>query len=205
MKIGVDFDGVIIDYERVMSDNARFHNLFVLKKDDKEDKSKFFYLDRFNWTKEEKDEFMKLYSKDATMSSPVIPYAKFGIDYLKSIGCELDCITARGGFNKNIFWYVLERLKSESISFDKIFFSAGNKVEVCLSENIDYMIEDNPDNCRVLINNGIKCLYLNTSHGEHLDESEYVIEFDSWIEICEFISKKLNKSVEYTLKNNYNN
>ena len=192
MRVGIDIDGVILDYENVMRTYARFYNKYILKKE-VIDEHRFNYLERYNWNDEEKKEFMKLFSKHATITSPLIPYAKEGLDHLKSLGCKLIAITSRGSINEESIDYVNEKLKMHDIVFDKICWKSTDKVETCKENDIDIMIDDNIKICESLNNKGIVSIYFNTEGST----SEQFMSFSSWITISTYFSNILNKSIDY--------
>jgi len=197
MKIGIDIDGVIWDYERLMYEYAKFYNKYILKRNGIDHEEEFFYLDKFDWTEEEKNNFMDTFSMRATLQCGLIYFSKEGINLLRELGLELICITARGEYSNRIMNIVSERLTREGIFFDKIFWKSGNKIDVCKSENIDFMIDDSPNNCERLAANGIKCIYLNTSNSVHLI-NENIIETSSWLEVCEYFISLVNKKINYS-------
>ena len=96
MKIGIDIDGIILDFERTMRTLAELYDLFILNKMGIVNKNEFSYLDRYDWTKEEKDEFVKEYLVYATVNlTPLIPLAKELLEFLNLEGYEYYFITAR--------------------------------------------------------------------------------------------------------------
>ena len=200
MKIGIDIDGVILDYENAMCECARYFNSYILNKNIKEDKNEFFYLKKYNWTDWEKKLFMKLYSFPVTMNCKLIDNCNYGINHLKDLGCELYCITGRGNLNDEIIKCVSNRLEREKIYFDNIIWKARHKVENCIQNDIDIIIDDNPDICDELSNNGIKCIYFNTSNRRHIEFKDNVIELGTWDEICNYIDRRMNKYKNYKLE-----
>ena len=77
MKIGLDIDGIILDFERTMRTYAELYDLLILRKDGIKDSSQFDYLKRYDWTDEEKQEFIDNYLIYAKINStPLIPLVK---------------------------------------------------------------------------------------------------------------------------------
>ena len=66
MKIGIDIDGVILDFERTMQTYAELYDLLILKKSGKINNN-FSYLDKYDWTIDDRIKCSKaareLYSK----------------------------------------------------------------------------------------------------------------------------------------------
>lgn len=186
MRIGIDIDGVILDFERQMSFYAEIYDLLVLKKDGVVNKKAFSYLRRYNWTKEETKDFVDKYLIKGTMDCNVIPGAKEVIDML-SLYNEIYIITARGGIKKETISYVKNKLFENKINVSNICFNIKDKLEIVKKLNIDVMIEDNPDTCKILSSNGIKSLYLRDKNSRVLEENEYLIEVDNWGEILRIL------------------
>ena len=96
MKIGIDIDGVILDFERTMRSYAELYDFLILKKEGVKDLKKFDYLKRYNWTDEEKQRFVDKYLTYATINStPLIPLVKEMLDLFKLEGYDFFFITAR--------------------------------------------------------------------------------------------------------------
>ena len=77
MKIGLDIDGIILDFERTMRTYAELYDLLILRKNGIKDSSQFDYLKRYDWTDVEKQEFIDNYLIYATINStPLIPLVK---------------------------------------------------------------------------------------------------------------------------------
>jgi len=187
MRIGIDIDGVVLDFERVMRNYAEMYDLLVLNKKGIVNNKEFSYLKRYDWTKEEKDFFIKNYLVYGTIRTPLLPGCKEGLDFLKLLGNELIAITQRGKLNSDTIKAVSQRLKEEKITFNKILWKIDNKLSVCQTEKIDLMIDDNPDTCELLSKNGIKTLYFRDKDGKKLVENEFLIEVNNWGEICRIV------------------
>lgn len=195
MRIGIDIDGVILDFERQMNVYAELYNLLVLEKNGVINKNKFSYLDKYDWTLEERQRFTDEYLIKGTLNCGLVPGVKESLEILSKEN-DIYAITARGLINKETKKYVAKRLMALDIKFDNIHFEVKDKLEKCKSLNIELMIEDNPKICEVLSKNGIKCLYLRDKNSPKLEENEYLIEVNNWGEILRYlINNKDNKKV----------
>ena len=58
MKIGLDIDGIILDFERTMRTYAELYDLLILGKNGVKYLNEFYYLKRYDWTDEEKKNFI---------------------------------------------------------------------------------------------------------------------------------------------------
>lgn len=196
MKIGIDIDGVILDFERTMRSYAELYDFLILKKEGVKDLKKFDYLKRYNWTDEEKQRFVDKYLTYATINStPLIPLVKEMLDLFKLEGYDFFFITARGLLKKETKEAVIQVFQKNDISTDNIYWGIKDKVLKCKELGIDLMIEDNPSICKSLINNEIKTMYFRDKDNEKLQISAFLTEVSNVGEICRYIFS------EYGLKN----
>jgi len=154
MRIGIDIDGVLTDIEQWQLD---YGSKFYFKKYNKQilDNEGYETTDIFKVDSKLDDEFWNKYFKEYSINVDVRSFASEVIKKLKDDGNEIYIITARGSFlsdyangifleeSKNI---VLEWLRKNEIEYDKIIFAPEDKLNICLENNIDIMIEDKPAN-----------------------------------------------------------
>ena len=158
MRIGIDIDGVLTDYEKWQLDaGSKFflkYNKNIVVPDGYDSDTVF------NVTKEMDSEFWKEYLYDYAKNEPARKFAGEVIDILKEKGYEIYIITARYLTNRNdelgkqMRDIVKEWLNENRINYDKIIFSPEDKFDICKDNSIDIMIEDKVDN----INNISKIL-----------------------------------------------
>lgn len=96
MKIGIDIDGVILDYERVLKTYGDLYDFIELKKDGIVNRNEHYLRNRYDWTEEERMNFVNKYFLELSKNTPLIPGAKTVISMLKKEGNELIIISARG-------------------------------------------------------------------------------------------------------------
>ena len=191
MKIGIDIDGIILDFERTMRTLAELYDLFILNKMGIVNKNEFSYLDRYDWTKEEKDEFVKEYLVYATVNlTPLIPLAKELLEFLNLEGYEYYFITARGTIVKETKNAIIDVFNRNSISINNICFGIKDKVDACKKIGIDIMVDDNPNICKKLQKNRIKTLYFRDKDNDILTGNEYLKEVSNVGEIIRFIAEE---------------
>lgn len=152
MRIGIDIDGVLTDIERWQLDYGSKYYYEMYGKNIINPKG-YDTMDIFISSALEDDEFWRKYFREYAMNIAARKFADEITKKLKEDGHELYIITARGAFlshsadvmlyeeNKKI---VLEWLKKNKIVYDKIVFSEEEKLNICLENKIDIMIEDNP-------------------------------------------------------------
>lgn len=188
MKIGIDIDGVILDFERTMRSYAELYDFLILKKEGVKDFKKFDYLKRYNWTDEEKQRFVDNYLTYATTNStPLIPLVKEMLDLFKLEGYDFFFITARGLLKKETKEAVIQVFQKNDISTDNIYWGIKDKVLKCKELEIDLMIEDNPSICKALVGNKIKTLYFRDKDNEKIHNNDFLTEVSNVGEICRYI------------------
>ena len=119
MKIGIDIDGVILDYERVLKTYGDLYDFIELKKDGIINRNEHYLRNRYDWTDEERMNFINKYFLKLSKFTPLIPGAKDVIDMLQKEGNELIIISARGG--------MIEAMKDDSYDVCKQLSSNGIK------------------------------------------------------------------------------
>ncbi len=188
VKIGIDIDGVILNTENQIRVNAEIYDLLELKKDGITNKNGFYTSQRYeNWTKEELDYFREKYFIKSTDQAYLMPGAREIINLLKEVGHELIVITARGFTVKGMRKAGEKKLEELDLKFDKYFWATEDKVSVCKNENIDIMIDDNPNHCKAISENKIRTLYFRDVTREKLEENEYLTEVNNWGEVYRYI------------------
>ena len=186
MKIGIDVDGVILDYEKVLRTYGDLYDFIELKKDGMINRNEHYLRNRYNWTEEERMNFINQYFMKLSKQAELMPGAKDVIHLLQKDGHELIVISARGITVEGMQDVAKEKFERENISFSKYYWKQEDKLEVAQTEKIDYMIDDNFDICKKLSENGIKTIYFRDKDIKKL-ENENVIEVSNWGEIYRII------------------
>ena len=192
MKIGIDLDGVVFDSEKEYRVYSELYDMLDLKQNSKTDNRKLAFQDRFNWTQEEIDGFLKKYHKQITLESNFMPGAQKVLKMLKEDGHTLILVTARGSLNKDMIKLTENRLKQKDMDlFDKYYWAVKNKAEVCVKEKIDLMIDDPLNHIKAVADAKIKAIYLKDAPSYDLEENEYSKVLYNWGEIYRYIKEMI--------------
>ena len=106
-----------------------------------------------------------------------------------SVDNEIYIITARSDFFiDNINDKIEKYLKDKEIKYNIIITNAGDKVDACIENKIDIMIEDNPYNYNKLRQNNINTLLFDDQDANPMIESRVT----SWKEIESYFRKNCN-------------
>lgn len=150
MRIGIDIDGVLTDVEQWQLDfGGKFFSKFnknVINKDGYE------IAEIFNVSAELDEQFWDEYLYEYVTEEPSRKFANEVIKKLKEKENEIYIITARRFTNENtedgqkMRDIVIDWLKQQEIVYDNIIFAPEDKLNICLENNIDIMIEDKVEN-----------------------------------------------------------
>lgn len=195
MKIGIDIDGVITNYEQFLLDYGSkycYENNIPINVDinEQEDEKKF------NITPEQSMKFWNIHLAEYASKYQIRMYAKEIIDKLKKQGHEIYIITARNnyGLPKELSGKMSELtkkwLKDNEIFYDEIFFTKGGKLKTILENNVDIMIDDDINNIKE-ISTKIPVLCYNAQYNTNI-KGKNIIRVYSWYDIYEKI-KGMNK------------
>lgn len=190
MKIGIDIDGVILDYARVLKTYTDLYDFIELKKDGVVNRREHYFRNRYNWTEEERKNFVNKYFLKLSKQTNLIPGAKDVINMLKQDGHELIIISARGGMVAEMKDVAEEKFSQEGLIFSKYYWKQDDKLEVAQKEKIDYMIDDAYEVCKKLSENGIKTIYFRDKEMKKLEQNENLIEVSNWGEIYRVIKNR---------------
>lgn len=194
MKIGIDLDGVIFDSEKEFRVYSELYDIIDLKQNSKINNKELKFQDRFKWTQEQINGFLKKYHKQIIVESNFMSGVKRILNLLKQDGHTLILITARGGMNSDMIKITEEILNLNKMDiFDKYYWATENKDEVCIKENVDIMIDDFYEKCESIANKKIKTIYLKDAPSYDLKESEYIKVLYNWGEIYRYIKELENK------------
>lgn len=183
MKIGIDLDGVVIDSETTFRTYEEIFDITVLKGNNLVDREEPKFQNRYNWTEEQKKEFIEKYYLKVSKESNLMSGFTGVYNLLKEQNHQFIVITARGISVKEMKEDAIRLLNENNIKFDKYYWNVEDKVEICKKENIDLMIDDDWRIIKKLADNNIKTLYFRDTNLKKLKENDYITEVNNWGEI----------------------
>lgn len=188
MRIGIDVDGVLLDYEKGMMASAEIFDMEMCRGEGRKYKDRYFIQDQYDWSDDEKKRFISEYLGNVSREAGIMPGAKVVLEKLREMGHELIIISARGMESDELIDIVKEKFESAGMWFDKEFWKVTDKVGICKSEGVNVMIDDSPITCEKMAKNGIRSLYFRGIRGWELDD-EIVEEVLSWGEVWRVIER----------------
>lgn len=180
-KIGVDLDGVVFDSETMFMTEAELYDIRVLHRNSLIAPEEPRVQKKYSWTKEETDEYIRRFSVSDAFG--VIPGAKEVLTLLQESGCKIFFISARGQFDEREKEIALRKLDEAGIRGDAFIWGKLDKLDVCLKNGIDAMIDDRYDVCESLSAHGILCLYYQSLGRKQMRSGENLIQVFHWGEI----------------------
>ena len=193
MKIGLDIDGVILDYERVLKTYGDLYDFIELNKNGIINRNEHYLRNRYDWTEDERMNFINKYFVELSKQTNLIPGAKDVINMLQKDQNEIIIISARGGMIEEMKDVALEKFKQEGLVFNKYYWKQDDKLDVARKENIDFMIDDSYDVCKKLSSNGVKTIYFRDKEMKKIEPNQYLKEVSNWGEIYRYIKEMERK------------
>ena len=193
MNIGIDIDGVLTDLERATID---FGTKMCIEQNwpITMDLSKYWEVEAFGWTSEQADKFWNKYLVEYVIQSPARRFAKEIISKLREEGINIYIITARDEsgmppeYHGKMQQLTREWLEKYEIEYDKLIFAKDSeKLEKCLENNVDIMIEDSPRNIRN-ISSKVKVIKFDCQYNKDVIGSN-IINAYSWYHIYRIIKE----------------
>lgn len=175
MIIGVDMDNTICSTsEKILE----YEKEFLLEKNI--DSTKLWEDTNL------KEEFLNKYLEKVYAEALPKSYVKDTLDKLKQKGNKIYIITARSErYVDDIYDVIKNYLQKNNLVVDEIFINGKDKVDVCLKEKINLMIEDSRYNYDKLVNNGIHTILFDENNN-NLDIDNRV---SSWQEVISKIEE----------------
>ena len=156
--------------------------------------SKYWEVEAFGWTSEQADKFWNKYLVEYVTQSPARRFAKEIISKLREEGNNIYIITARDENGMPPEYYgkmqqlTREWLERYEIEYDKLIFAKDSeKLEKCLENNVDIMIEDSPRNIRN-ISSKVKVIKFDCQYNKDVIGSN-IINAYSWYHIYRIIKE----------------
>lgn len=195
MIIGIDVDGVLFDLGTYQLETAvpYFRKKYGLEIKNPKGND---IIDMFDCTKEQREKYWTKYIWKYCLKLDMTKGAAETSKRLREDGHTVYIITGRAhttesGITGKIFrWMLVHWLKNNKFEYDKIFYvseknSAADKYDICISEKVDILIDDKPDNILKLKDIIKVCCYPAAWNVDITELDEYRVEsFEEFYTIC---------------------
>ena len=193
MNIGIDVDGVLVDLEtKMLTYGTKFsveNNLNINIKP-----NEYWETKKFDWTENQELQFWNQYIIKYVRDSQAREYASEVIEKLMQEENKIYIITARDeyGMPKEYYGKMQEITKNwlekNNIKYNKLIFSPDKeKLQKCIENNVDIMIEDSPSNI-LNISQKVKVIKYDCPYNQEVQNSN-IIKAYSWYHIYDIINK----------------
>lgn len=188
MRIGIDIDNTITDTLPVLKEYCKRYNEEVVKRNLSINKKGFATFNLYDWTNEEDVDFCLKYLEEVVLQAKLKENAKEVIQKLKNQGNTIYIITARTKPNFSNPYEITEKfLKENDIVYDELIVGKHEKKQFCIDNNIDIMIDDEPQNINQ-ISPIIPVIAFEALHNQEC-EGNNIIKVNTWDEVYNIIKK----------------
>lgn len=193
MKIGIDIDNVISNFDDVLLEEYIKHDK-ELRNTGIINKNTYLRNGMFDWSEDEDKIFYNANIERIAKKLKPIKDSSLYINKLKEDGHEIYIITGRdNGEYSNPHQMTVEWLEKYNIIYDKLIltnaYNSKEKADICMENGISIMIDDSPRICKEVDKVGIKTLLMDTTYNKQTDT---ITRVQNWQEIYEYISKFQN-------------
>ena len=186
MIIGVDVDGVILDYMNIVRAYAELYDFEILHKNGVVNKKGIKVKERYDWSDEEAKVFADQYFDHLTTITNFNPLAIDIINRLHDEGNKIYIISNRGLLSEKAMSLCEELFAKNNLKIDKYFWKIKDKLKVIKEHNVDIMIDDSFSVCKQTSDNNIPTLYFREKDSEEIN-SKYIYDVDNWGQIYRVI------------------
>lgn len=194
MKIGIDVDNTIIDTLPVLKEYCREYNEKVVKRNLKMNEKGFAVANLYEWTEEEKIDFLIKYIDEVRGKAKIKQNAQNIIKKLKQEGNIIYIITARKQIgNRNPYEATRKFLQDNDFEYDELVVQKDKK-QFCIDNNIDVLIDDEPQNIDS-VSEIIPVIVFEAIHNEECN-GRNIIKVNTWDEVYNIIKRISKKKIK---------
>lgn len=176
-KIGIDLDGVIVDFHQYFIEDFNRRNSSNLTIEDWTD----YQFSKAGFTQDSLNDYIvKMSMRGEFIHPKPMKDAVQSVNQLHDKN-SIHIISYRNGRAKEsaIAWLERWDIKYDSISFTK------DKARLAYLLNCDLMIEDDPKNCQSVATIGIETLLFDRPYNRQLEDFPLITRVNNWKEILE--------------------
>jgi len=182
-KIALDLDGVVFDSENLYRVYTEIYDVDNLNGDNLVDNTKRIFQKRYNWQQEEFQKFYTEYSDEILSKANLMPGADIVIPKLLK-DFDIIIVTSRGDDEIKYATDKFDKINLEGVT---IYNNEHHKIDRLISEDVDYVIDDDIDICKNASLKGIKALYFKNNASEEVNNINNLKTVHNWGEIYKFI------------------
>lgn len=185
MNIGIDVDNTITDTLPVLKKYCKEYNDKVIKRNLSMNEEGFAVANLYEWTEEEKKEFLVKYIDEVREQAKIKQNAQKIIRKLKQEGNTIYIITARKQIkDRNPYEITQNFLQKNNIQYDKLVIQKDKK-QFCIDNNIEILIDDEPQNINS-VSEVIPVIVFEAIHNKKCSGSN-IVKVNTWDEVYNVI------------------
>lgn len=196
MKVAVDVDAVLLDYEKDFYATAELFDIERCRGNGIIYPEELYIQNKYDWSDEEKKTFIKEKLADLSKNAIIMPKASYVIKQLKNANIEFIIISTRGSEGKEQIDIVMNKFLECDLTFEKYYWNCKDKLKICKEENVDFIIDDSPSVIEETSSNHIKSIYFRGITGYNIKHSKYVFEVNNWGSVYRILVKYAQKESE---------
>lgn len=187
MNIGIDIDDTIMDtFDYLIPYIAEYFKIDI----DYLKENNISYCNLPEKWKKNEIEFAKKYYDKVIVNTPIKPEVAKYIDKIREMGHKIFIITARdNNLYTNPYKTTIEQLNINNIYYDKLVCTF-DKVQACINEHIDLLIDDSIHNC--IEADKVKTDILLFNSKSNCNEDTKFKRVNTWKEVYEYLLKLKN-------------
>lgn len=195
MRIGIDIDNVISNFDEMLLETYLIHDKELRNTGIINPNAKYIRTGMFDWSNEEELSFYRDNIECIAKKLKVKEKAKEYIDRLHNDGHFIYIITGRdNGEYSEPYNMTKKWLDENNIYYDNLILTDAYDMHAksleCLKNDIDIMIDDSVRICSDLITSGITTILMDTPYNRKIN----IKRVKNWEEFYEFVySNKENK------------
>lgn len=194
MKIGIDIDNTITNTLPILKQYCKKYNEEIVKRNLRMHEDGVASYNLYDWTKEENADFCEKYLEEVVLQATVKENAKEVIQKLKQEGHIINIMSSRiKPMFKTPYETTEKFLKEKGIVYDTLMVGSLNKQQLCIDNEIDIMIEDEPQYI-LPISERIPVLVLEAIFNKEC-RGKNIIKVNNWNEVYEII-QQINRKEE---------
>lgn len=186
MNIGIDIDNTITNTLPILKEYCEKYNREIVKRNLKMNDKGFASYNLYNWTQEENEDFCIKYLEKVVLEAQLKENAKEIIEKLKNDGHSINIISSRiKPMFKTPYETTEKYLKEKGIKYDKLLVGSTDKERICIENNIEIMLEDEPHYI-IPISKEIPVIVFEEEFNKECN-GQNIIKVHDWNEVYEII------------------
>ena len=191
IKIGLDIDDTICKSSAISLKYALEFDK-TLKNTGIVDENRYITHGMFDWSKEETEQFCKLYFDNISLEAEPFPGVKEAFEKWHKLGYQIILISARNEFFSDPRKVTEEWLEKYGLQVDKLYVATDLKDECAWKEEISVYMDDIPSTCRAVYKKGIPTVKMHSKYTNN-DSIENIPMVNSFYEFIEIVSNMFEK------------